>query len=116
MDALDQIGDTVIDALAAYFKEKHNLGIVERLTRQVRIQEPRSPQQHAVAGKTVVFTGSLEKDDARGGQGDGRAAWREDLRLGVEEDRLRGRGPGRRIQARQGARGRRHGFDRRRVV
>src|SRR5947208_13210909 len=24
MDALDQIGDTVIDALAAYFKEKHN--------------------------------------------------------------------------------------------
>src|SRR6195256_4641097 len=37
MDALDQIGDTVIDSLAAYFREKHNLGIVERLTKQVRV-------------------------------------------------------------------------------
>ena len=27
MDALDQIGDTVIDAIAAYFKEKHNRGM-----------------------------------------------------------------------------------------
>src|SRR5499427_284528 len=32
MDALDQIGDSVIDALAAYFREAHNRGIVERLT------------------------------------------------------------------------------------
>jgi DNA ligase (NAD+) len=62
MDALDQIGDTVIDALAAYFKEKHNRGIVERLTRQVRILEAEKPASNTlVAGKTVVFTGSLEK-------------------------------------------------------
>jgi DNA ligase (NAD+) len=62
MDALDQIGDTVIEAIAAYFKEKHNLGIVERLTRQVRIQEAEKPASNTVvAGKTVVFTGSLEK-------------------------------------------------------
>ena len=62
MDALDQIGDTVIDALAAYFKETHNRGIVERLTRQVRIQEAEKPATNTVvAGKTVVFTGSLEK-------------------------------------------------------
>ena len=62
MDALDQIGDTVIDALAAYFKEKHNLGIVERLTRQVRTLEAEKPASNTVvAGKTVVFTGSLEK-------------------------------------------------------
>ncbi|MFZ0096516.1 MAG: NAD-dependent DNA ligase LigA, partial [Pseudolabrys sp.] len=32
MDALDQIGDTVIQAIAAYFGESHNRGIVERLT------------------------------------------------------------------------------------
>ena len=32
MDNLDQIGDTVIDSLAAYFGESHNRGIVERLT------------------------------------------------------------------------------------
>jgi DNA ligase (NAD+) len=62
MDALDQIGDTVIDALAAYFKEPHNRGIVERLTKQVRILPAEKPASNTVvAGKTVVFTGSLEK-------------------------------------------------------
>lgn len=62
MDALDQIGDTVIDALAAYFGEAHNRRIVERLTEQVRIQDAEKPASHtAVAGKTVVFTGTLER-------------------------------------------------------
>ena len=62
MDALDQIGDTVIDAIAAYFKETHNRGIVERLAKQVRILEAEKPRATpSVAGKTVVFTGSLEK-------------------------------------------------------
>jgi DNA ligase (NAD+) len=62
MDALDQIGDTVIDALATYFKEPHNRGIVERLIRQVKILEAEKPANNTiVAGKTVVFTGSLEK-------------------------------------------------------
>jgi len=62
MDALDQIGDTVIDAIAAYFKETHNRGIVERLVKQVRIQDAEKPASNTVvAGKTVVFTGSLEK-------------------------------------------------------
>jgi DNA ligase (NAD+) len=62
MDALDQIGDTVIDALAAYFAEDHNRGIVERLTREVRIAAAEKPAADTeIAGKTVVFTGSLEK-------------------------------------------------------
>jgi DNA ligase (NAD+) len=62
MDALDQIGDTVIDTLAAYFKEPHNRGIVERLTKQVHILPAEKPASNTVvAGKTVVFTGSLEK-------------------------------------------------------
>jgi DNA ligase (NAD+) len=62
MDALDQIGDTVIKAIAAYFAESHNRGIVERLTRQVTILDAEKPKSSsAVAGKTVVFTGSLEK-------------------------------------------------------
>jgi DNA ligase (NAD+) len=62
MDNLDQIGDTVIDALAAYFRERHNRGIVERLTQHVRIQDAERPVRDSpVAGKTVVFTGSLEK-------------------------------------------------------
>jgi DNA ligase (NAD+) len=62
MDALDQIGDTVIQAVAAYFGESHNRGIVERLTRQVKILDAEKPKKDtAVAGKTVVFTGALEK-------------------------------------------------------
>jgi DNA ligase (NAD+) len=62
MDALDQIGDTVIKAIAAYFGESHNRGIVERLTRQVTILDAEKPKSNsAIAGKTVVFTGSLEK-------------------------------------------------------
>jgi DNA ligase (NAD+) len=61
MDALDQIGDTVIDSIAKYFGEKHNRDIVERLTKQVKILDAEKPKDSAVAGKTVVFTGSLEK-------------------------------------------------------
>ena len=36
MDALDQIGDTVIEAVGAYFGESHNRGIVERLGQGAR--------------------------------------------------------------------------------
>ena len=62
MDALDQIGDTVIHAVAAYFGESHNRGIVERLTKQVKILDAEKPKKDtAIAGKTVVFTGALEK-------------------------------------------------------
>src|SRR5262245_6696941 len=69
MDALDQIGDTVIDALAAYFGEARNRRIVERLAEQVDIQDAEKPKRDtAVAGKTVVFTGTLEqmtRDEAK---------------------------------------------------
>jgi DNA ligase (NAD+) len=62
MDALDQIGDTVIAAIRAYFAESHNRGIVERLTKEVTILDAEKPKtDSAIAGKTVVFTGALEK-------------------------------------------------------
>src|SRR6202165_4651369 len=62
MDALDQIGDTVIASIKAYFGESHNRGIVERLTRGVNIPDAERPKSNsAIAGKTVVFTGALEK-------------------------------------------------------
>jgi DNA ligase (NAD+) len=62
MDALDQIGDTVIMSIKAYFGESHNRGIVERLTKEVTILNAERPKSNsAIAGKTVVFTGSLEK-------------------------------------------------------
>jgi DNA ligase (NAD+) len=62
MDALDQIGDTVIASIAAYFGESHNRGIVERLTKEVTILDAEKPKSNsAIAGKIVVFTGALEK-------------------------------------------------------
>lgn len=62
MDAIDQIGETVIDSLAAYFREPHNRDVVERLVAELTILDAEKPKSDtAVAGKTVVFTGSLEK-------------------------------------------------------
>ena len=62
MDALDQIGDTVIESLHDYFGEAHNRRQIERLVKQVSIRDAQMPRaDSAVAGKTVVFTGTLEK-------------------------------------------------------
>ena len=62
MDALDQIGETVIESIKAYFGESHNRGIVERLIEEVKIVDAEKPRADSVvAGKTVVFTGTLEK-------------------------------------------------------
>jgi len=62
MDALDQIGETVVEAIAKFFGEVHNVGLVERLAGELRILDAERPRQDSpVAGKTVVFTGSLER-------------------------------------------------------
>jgi len=62
MDALDQIGDTVIESLHDYFGEAHNRRRIERLAALVRIRDAEKPRaDSAIAGKTVVFTGTLEK-------------------------------------------------------
>jgi DNA ligase (NAD+) len=62
MDALDQIGDTVIESLGEYFSEAHNVRRIDRLVKQVKIRDAEKPRADSVvAGKTVVFTGSLEK-------------------------------------------------------
>src|SRR5215467_8612162 len=69
MDTLDQIGDTVIDSLRDYFAEAHNRRRIERLARQVTIHAAEKPRSDStVAGKTVVFTGTLEtmtRDEAK---------------------------------------------------
>ena len=62
LDALDQIGEAVIEAAAAYFAEDHNRRIVQNLVAQLTIQDAAAPKNDtAVAGKTVVFTGALER-------------------------------------------------------
>ena len=52
----------MIEAAAAYFGEDHNRRIVAALTEQLTIQDAERPKTDtAIAGKTVVFTGSLER-------------------------------------------------------
>jgi DNA ligase (NAD+) len=69
MDALEGIGDAVIESLHNYFSEAHNLRRIERLAEEVRIRDAEKPRRDSsVAGKTVVFTGTLEtmtRDEAK---------------------------------------------------
>jgi DNA ligase (NAD+) len=62
LDAMDQIGETVIESLSAYFSEPHNTGMVDRLAKEVRILDAERPATESpIAGKTIVFTGRLER-------------------------------------------------------
>jgi len=62
LDDLDQIGSAVIEACAAYFAESHNRRIVANLAAELTIEDAARPKlDTAVAGKTVVFTGALER-------------------------------------------------------
>ena len=62
LDAMDQIGDAVIEAAAAYFAEDHNRRLVQELFEQLTVLDAERPKTDtAVAGKTVVFTGALER-------------------------------------------------------
>ena len=52
----------MIEAAAAYFAEDHNRRIVQELKDELAILDAEQPKTDtAVAGKTVVFTGALEK-------------------------------------------------------
>ncbi len=62
LDALDQVGEAVIEAAAAYFAEDHNRELVADLTAELTILPAEQPKTDtAIAGKTVVFTGALER-------------------------------------------------------
>ncbi len=61
LDAIEGIGEVVAEAIADFFAEPHNQRVVDDLLREVSPQplEARATSS-AVAGKTVVFTGTLE--------------------------------------------------------
>jgi DNA ligase (NAD+) len=63
LNAIEGIGEVVARALVEFFKEPRNLDVIARLLEQVTPQEMAAPTTSGspVAGKTVVFTGSLEK-------------------------------------------------------
>lgn len=59
---IDGIGPAVADDLLSFFAEDHNRAVMDDLADILRIQEFEAPDvsDSAVAGKTVVFTGTLE--------------------------------------------------------
>jgi len=63
IDDIEGIGETVVDALIAFFSEPHNTAVVDELLRHVRVTpfERVATVASPVTGKTVVFTGTLEK-------------------------------------------------------
>ena len=56
------IGEVVADALVEFFKEPHNNEALDRLLAEIEVEPMEAVKKDSpVAGKTVVFTGSLEK-------------------------------------------------------
>lgn len=63
LNTIDGIGEVVARAIVEFYKEPRNMDVVSRLLDEVTPQDAEAPvaSSSPVAGKTVVFTGSLEK-------------------------------------------------------
>jgi DNA ligase (NAD+) len=62
LNAIEGIGAVVADAIVEFFKEPHSVKAVDDLLAEITVQPAEKVQTGSpVAGKTVVFTGSLEK-------------------------------------------------------
>ncbi len=58
----DGIGETVAEAIVQFFAEAHNIEVVDALLHEVKALPLQGVQtQSPVSGKTVVFTGALER-------------------------------------------------------
>ena len=63
LNSIDGIGEVVARAMVEFYKEPRNLDVIERLLQEVTPEAAEAvvAVESPVAGKTVVFTGSLEK-------------------------------------------------------
>ncbi|MCA1404496.1 NAD-dependent DNA ligase LigA [Ensifer sp. IC3342] len=63
LNSIDGIGEVVARAIVEFYKEPRNVEVVSRLLEEVTPESAEMPAvtDSPVAGKTVVFTGSLEK-------------------------------------------------------
>ena len=63
LNNIEGIGEVVARAIVEFFKEPRNVEVIDRLLKEVTPQaaEQIAASSSPVAGKTVVFTGSLEK-------------------------------------------------------
>jgi DNA ligase (NAD+) len=62
LDAIEGIGETVAQAIVEFFREPHNREVLNRLRKEVKTRPLEAAAQDTpVSGKTIVFTGTLEK-------------------------------------------------------
>ena len=63
LDSIEGVGETVAEAIKDFFDEPHNRAVLGHLAKKVKVTELAAPASSGspVAGKTVVFTGTLEK-------------------------------------------------------
>ena len=63
LDSIGGVGEVVAEAIRDFFDEPHNRKAIEHLLKEVEVEPVASPRtaHSAVVGKTVVFTGSLER-------------------------------------------------------
>jgi DNA ligase (NAD+) len=63
LDAVDGVGPALVESLVEFGEEPRNLAIVDELMAELEIEPPAAAAGgHAeLAGKTIVFTGSLER-------------------------------------------------------
>ena len=63
IEAIDGVGNIMVEALLGFFAEAHNRQTIEALLQAGVTPQalPEAAQDTAVAGKTIVFTGTLEK-------------------------------------------------------
>jgi DNA ligase (NAD+) len=64
LDSIEGIGPSVAADIVGFFAEPHNLQVLDDLAREVTVEDFKASArrtQSKVAGKTVVFTGTLEK-------------------------------------------------------
>ena len=63
LDNVDGVGATLIEQLAEFFAEAHNLAALDALAGELTIEAPApvGGRDSPLAGKTIVFTGTLER-------------------------------------------------------
>ncbi|MBB4569138.1 NAD-dependent DNA ligase LigA [Rhizobium leucaenae] len=63
LNDIEGIGEVVARAIVEFYKEPRNIAVISKLLEELRPQEAERPATSGspVVGKTVVFTGSLEK-------------------------------------------------------
>ncbi|MCK6410747.1 MAG: NAD-dependent DNA ligase LigA, partial [Thauera sp.] len=62
LDNIEGVGPSMVTDIVGFFAERHNLKVLDELAKEIEVEEfaQAAVSGSPVAGKTVVFTGTLE--------------------------------------------------------